>query len=210
MKKVSVVLENLKDELSGLLNVMLVSERMNSQRCIAKDVDTTKTIIDHKDESEEFSQEDLNKIGVEIGKLTQELKGMANEMLVSERINSQRCIAKDIDTTKTIVDQNDNKTEFTKEEINKLAEEAKQLVNTMLVSERINSQRCIAKDVDTTKTIIEHDNKKEEVNQTDINTLIKELKGIVAEMLVSERINSQRCVAKDVDTTKTIIDHKNK
>ncbi|CEH32965.1 hypothetical protein [Romboutsia lituseburensis] len=210
MKKVSVVLENLKDELSGLLNVMLVSERMNSQRCIAKDVDTTKTIIDHKNESEEFSQEDLNKIGVEIGKLTQDLKGMANEMLVSERINSQRCIAKDIDTTKTIVDHNDNKTEFTKEEINKLAEEAKQLVNTMLVSERINSQKCIAKDVDTTKTIIEHDNKKEEVNKTDINTLIKELKGIVAEMLVSERINSQRCIAKDVDTTKTIIDHKNK
>lgn len=159
MKKVSVVLENLKDELSGLLNVMLVSERMNSQRCIAKDVDTTKTIIDHKNESEEFSQEDLNKIGVEIGKLTQDLKGMANEMLVSERINSQK---------------------------------------------------CIAKDVDTTKTIIEHDNKKEEVNKTDINTLIKELKGIVAEMLVSERINSQRCIAKDVDTTKTIIDHKSK
>ncbi|MCR8746352.1 hypothetical protein [Romboutsia lituseburensis] len=210
MKKVSVVLENLKDELAGLLNVMLVSERMNSQRCIAKDVDTTKTIIDHKNESEEFSQDDLNKIGMEIGKLTQDLKGMANEMLVSERINSQRCIAKDVDTTKTIVDHKENKTEFTKEEINKLAEEAKQLVNTMLVSERINSQRCIAKDIDTTKTIIDHDNKKEEVNKTDINTLIKELKGIVAEMLVSERINSQRCIAKDVDTTKTIIDHKNK
>ena len=105
MKKLNEVLKGLKDDLSGLLSTMLISERMNSQKCIAKDLDTTKTIVDYKDESDEFSQEDLNRIGRKIGKLTEDIKGMANVMLTSERINSQRCIAKDIDTTKTIIEQ---------------------------------------------------------------------------------------------------------
>lgn len=38
--------------------------------------------------------------------------------------------------------------------------------------------------------------------------LIEALKGISAFLLVNERINSQRCVAKDIDTTKTIIENK--
>lgn len=33
------------------------------------------------------------------------------------------------------------------------------------------------------------------------------LKGVTSCMLTSERINSQRCLAKDIDTTKTIIEH---
>ncbi|HSQ88210.1 hypothetical protein [Romboutsia sp.] len=37
-------------------------------------------------------------------KLTNTLKGISNYLLVNERINSQRCLAKDIDTTKTIID----------------------------------------------------------------------------------------------------------
>ena len=37
-------------------------------------------------------------------KLTNALKGISNYLLVNERINSQRCLAKDIDTTKTIID----------------------------------------------------------------------------------------------------------
>lgn len=41
-------LNNLKDELSNLLKMMLVSERINSQRCLNQDLDTSKTIIDHK------------------------------------------------------------------------------------------------------------------------------------------------------------------
>ncbi len=208
MKKLNEVLQSLKNDLSGLLGVMLVSERENSQRCIAKDLDTTKTIIDHKNESEEFNQEDLNKIGKEIQKITEEIKGMANVMLVSERINSQNCTARDLDTTKTILDIENEKYEFTEEEVKHLVDEAKKVVDTILVSERVNSQRCTAKDLDTTKTIIEHSDNKEEINKNDVENVVNELKGIVNEMLISERINSQRCIAKDLDTTKTIIDQK--
>ena len=41
-----------------------------------------------------------------------------------------------------------------------------------------------------------------------LNKLARTIKGIGGYLLVSERINSQRCVAKDIDTTKTIIDSK--
>lgn len=207
MKKVEEILKSLKDELSSLLGIMLVSERTNSQRCIAKDLDTTKTIVDHK---ENLSQEELNEIGSEIKKLTEDIKGMTNLLLTNERINSQRCIAKDLDTSKTIIDYNDTKdnSNFTHQDVEHLITEAKILVDTILVSERVNSQRCVAKDIDTTKTIIDHKDEKEEFSNQDIKSLIGELKGIVSEMLISERINSQRCVAKDLDTTKTIIDHK--
>ena len=40
---------NLKMELKGLAKMMLVSERINSQRCVAQDIDTTKIIIDHEE-----------------------------------------------------------------------------------------------------------------------------------------------------------------
>ncbi|RDY23336.1 hypothetical protein CHF27_008805 [Romboutsia maritimum] len=210
MKNLKESLNNLVGELSGILNTMLVSERINSQRCVAKDIDTTKTIINHKDETEEFTQNDLNSIGKELEVLTTEIKGIANEMLVSERINSQRCIAKDIDTTKTIFDSSDENKEFTKEDIKELTEEVKGIVGEMLVSERINSQRCVAKDIDTTKTIFDNNDKSEEVNKSDIENIIKELKDLVKMMLVSERVNSQRCVTKDIDTTKTIFDKNNK
>jgi hypothetical protein len=208
MKKLNEVLKGLKDDLSGLLSTMLISERMNSQKCIAKDLDTTKTIVDYKDESDEFSQEDLNRIGRKIGKLTEDIKGMANVMLTSERINSQRCIAKDIDTTKTIIDAKNESNKFTEEDIKNLVEEAKKIVATMLISERVNSQRCIAKDIDTTRTIIDYDDKKDEISKSEIEKITNELKGIVDTMLVSERINSQRCIAKDIDTTTTIIEQK--
>jgi len=128
MKKLNEVLKTLKEDLSGLLSTMLISERINSQKCIAKDLDTTKTIVDHKDESDEFSQEDLNRIGRKIGELTEDIKGMANVMLTSERINSQRCIAKDIDTTKTIIDAKNESKKFTEEDIKNLAEEAKKIL----------------------------------------------------------------------------------
>ncbi|MGL5328796.1 MAG: hypothetical protein ACRDD7_05980 [Peptostreptococcaceae bacterium] len=39
-----------------------------------------------------------------LNKLTNTLKGISKYLLVNERINSQRCLAKDIDTTKTIID----------------------------------------------------------------------------------------------------------
>ncbi|MGL6106909.1 hypothetical protein [Romboutsia sp.] len=39
-----------------------------------------------------------------INKITKALKGITNHLLVNERINSQRCVAKEIDTTKTIID----------------------------------------------------------------------------------------------------------
>lgn len=39
---------------------------------------------------------------------------------------------------------------------------------------------------------------------------IKEIfQGLIGQLLVSERTNTQRCIAKDLDTTKTIIDTKN-
>ena len=153
----------------------------------------------------------MNSLKEKLLNLKIDLKGLTKMILVSERINSQRCVAKDIDTTKTIIEQKDESKVFTKEDIKELADEAKGIVQTILVSERINSQRCVAKDIDTTKTIIEH--KDEEENDTieeenDIKEIVTEIKGIVQTILVSERINSQRCVAKDIDTTKTIIEHK--
>lgn len=39
--------------------------------------------------------------------------------------------------------------------------------------------------------------------------VIKSLKELSNFLLVNERINSQRCVAQDIDTTKTIIENKN-
>lgn len=207
MKNLKEGLISLKEELLGLLNTMLVSERINSQRCVAKDIDTTKTILNHKDESEEFTQHDLDIIGKELQSLTKEIKGIANTILVSERVNSQRCVAKDVDTTKTILNHKDESEEFTTEQIKDLADEAKGIINTILVSERINSQRCVAKDIDTTKTILNHKDESKEVNKKDIEILMQELKGIVKMMLVSERVNSQRCVAKDIDTTKTILEN---
>lgn len=41
-----------------------------------------------------------------------------------------------------------------------------------------------------------------------INKIKNALKGITKYLLVNERINSQRCVAKEIDTTKTIIEGK--
>ena len=41
-------LNNLKDESCNLLKMILVSERINSQRCLNQDLDTSKTILDHK------------------------------------------------------------------------------------------------------------------------------------------------------------------
>lgn len=38
--------------------------------------------------------------------------------------------------------------------------------------------------------------------------ILSTIKGISAFLLVNERINSQRCVAKDIDTTKTILECK--
>ncbi|CEI71907.1 MULTISPECIES: hypothetical protein [Romboutsia] len=215
MKKLGNVLHGLKEELTGLAGVMLASERMNTQRCIGKDLDTTKTIIDQDVEKEELTQEELNKLGKEISTIAKEIKGISGVMLTSERINTQRCIGKDLDTTKTIIDQSVDKEEFTEEEISNLVEEAKNMVDTMLVSERINSQRCIGKDLDTTKTIIDpkeakKEIDKEEIGKKEIEKLVHELKGLLAEMLVSERINSQRCIGKDLDTTKTIIDNNKK
>ncbi|WP_455537956.1 hypothetical protein [Terrisporobacter sp.] len=147
---------NLKDDLSNLLKIMLVSERINSQRCLNEDLDTTKTIIDHK-EDKEFTEE-------EIDNLLKEAKRLLDTMLVSERINSQRCLNQDLDTTKTIIDHvekvENNKSDLSlrdKElELQKVVNEIKGILDTMLVSERINSQRCLNQDLDTTKTIIDH------------------------------------------------------
>ncbi len=164
MKKLGNVLHGLKEELTGLAGVMLASERINTQRCIGKDLDTTKTIIDQDVEKEELTQEELNKLGKEISTIAKEIKGISGVMLTSERINTQRCIGKDLDTTKTIIDQKEVKKEIDKEEIGKkeiekLVHELKGLLAEMLVSERINSQRCIGKDLDTTKTIIDNNKK---------------------------------------------------
>lgn len=41
-----------------------------------------------------------------------------------------------------------------------------------------------------------------------MKNLLNAIKGISAFLLVNERINSQRCVAKDIDTTKTILESK--
>lgn len=40
-----------------------------------------------------------------------------------------------------------------------------------------------------------------------IEKIILTLRGISKYILVNERINSQRCVAKNINTTKTIIEH---
>ena len=202
-------LNNLKDELSNLLKMMLVSERINSQRCLNQDLDTTKTIIEHKETSEEFTEE-------EVDNLLKEAKRLLDMMLVSERINSQRCLNQDLDTTKTIIEHKETSEEFTEEEVDNLLKEAKRLLDMMLVSERINSQRCLNQDLDTTKTIIEHVEKIEndkhhlklEDKKLELDKVINQIKGILNEMLILERINSQRCLNQDLDTSKTIIDHK--
>lgn len=41
-----------------------------------------------------------------------------------------------------------------------------------------------------------------------LNKIVTTLKGISKYLLVNERINSQRCVAKDINTTRTILDNK--
>lgn len=42
-------MKNIKKYLKGIMAFLLVSERVNTQRCLMKDMDTTKTIIDdHK------------------------------------------------------------------------------------------------------------------------------------------------------------------
>ncbi|MGL4911228.1 MAG: hypothetical protein ACRC3Y_02225 [Romboutsia sp.] len=41
-----------------------------------------------------------------------------------------------------------------------------------------------------------------------LNKLVNTIKGISNYLLLSERTNSQRCLAKDIDTTRTIIDNK--
>ncbi|MEW9080244.1 hypothetical protein, partial [Terrisporobacter glycolicus] len=144
------------------------------------------------------------------------IKGMYNMMLVSERINSQRCLNQNLDTSKTIIEHKDTNEEFTEEEVDSLIQETRKLVDTMLVSERTNSQRCLNKDLDTSKTIIDHkcelqDSKqpaKGKTKKQELESTIYELKGILNEMLISERINSQRCLNQDLDTSKTIIDYK--
>ena len=40
-----------------------------------------------------------------------------------------------------------------------------------------------------------------------IKRIMSTLKGVSKYILVNERINSQRCVAQNINTTKTIIDH---
>lgn len=40
-----------------------------------------------------------------------------------------------------------------------------------------------------------------------IKKIMYTLKGVSKYILVNERINSQRCVAQNINTTKTIIDH---
>ncbi|WGX75102.1 hypothetical protein QJS64_13580 [Paraclostridium bifermentans] len=47
----------------------------------------------------------MRKLHKSLTNLVENLKGVGGELLVSERLNTQRCIAKDIDTTKTIIDQ---------------------------------------------------------------------------------------------------------
>ncbi len=79
-------------------------------------------------------------------------------MVSEEKLNTETDSIKDVDTTETIIDREEN-LENT-EEFNKLVEELKTLMSTILVGERINTQRCIAKDIDTTKTIIDQKNKK--------------------------------------------------
>ena len=151
-----------------------------------------------------------------LNNLKGELGNLLKMILVSERINSQRCLNQDLDTTKTIIDHKETSEEFTEEEMDNLIQEGKRLLNMMLVSERINSQRCLNQDLDTTKTIIDHIEKMEDVKpnsklkdkKLELESVTNQIKGILNEMLILERINSQRCLNQDLDTSKTIIDHK--
>ncbi len=151
-----------------------------------------------------------------LNNLKGELGNLLKMILVSERINSQRCLNQDLDTTKTIIDHKETSEEFTEEEMDNLIQEGKRLLNMMLVSERINSQRCLNQDLDTTKTIIDHMEKVEDVKpnsklkdkKLELESVTNQIKGILNEMLILERINSQRCLNQDLDTSKTIIDHK--
>ena len=151
-----------------------------------------------------------------LNNLKDELGNLLKMILVSERVNSQRCLNQDLDTTKTIIEHKETSEEFTEEEVDNLLKEAKRLLDMMLVSERINSQRCLNQDLDTTKTIIEHVEKIEndkhhlklEDKKLELDKVINQIKGILNEMLILERINSQRCLNQDLDTSKTIIDHK--
>ena len=207
MKKINELLKEFKDELKGIMDTMLVSERLNSQRCIAKDIDTTKTIIEPKEEKRELDEQEMKNLHKSLTNLVENLKGVGGELLVSERLNTQRCIAKDIDTTKTIIDQKEDE-HISMEEIEKLADEAKGLVNTMLNEEKLNEEVDAVKGNDTTETII--DKEKNLENTEEFHKLVEELKTLMSTMLVGERLNTQRCIAKDIDTTKTIIDQKNK
>jgi len=156
------------------------------------------------------------KLNNALSHLKEELSDLLSMMLVSERINSQRCLNQDLDTSKTIIDHKNTSEEFTEDEVDILIQETRKLVDTMLVSERTNSQRCLNQDLDTSKTIIDHKEKSDNSKQAakgktkkqELENTIQELKGILNEMLISERINSQRCLNQDLDTSKTIIDHK--
>lgn len=151
-----------------------------------------------------------------LNNLKDEMSNLLKMMLVSERINSQRCLNQNLDTSKTIIDHKETSEEFTEEEIDHLIKEGKRLLDMMLVSERINSQRCLNQDLDTTKTIIDHVEKIEDdkphsklkIKKLELENIINQIKGILNEMFILERINSQRCLNQDLDTTKTIIDHK--
>lgn len=151
-----------------------------------------------------------------LNNLKGELGNLLKMILVSERINSQRCLNQDLDTTKTIIDHKETSEEFTEEEMDNLIQEAKRLLDMMLVSERINSQRCLNQDLDTTKTIIDHVEKMEDIKsdsklktkKLELESITNQIKGILNEMFILERINSQRCLNQDLDTSKTILDHK--
>ncbi|MGL5348808.1 MAG: hypothetical protein ACRDA3_15775 [Peptostreptococcaceae bacterium] len=43
-----IILDKITNAVKGILNFILVNERINSQRCVAKDIDTTKTVIESK------------------------------------------------------------------------------------------------------------------------------------------------------------------
>lgn len=70
-------LSNLKDELTNLFKMMLVSERINSQRCLNEDLDTTKTIIDHVEKIENDNSK-LEDKKLELNKVINQIKGILN------------------------------------------------------------------------------------------------------------------------------------
>ena len=41
-------MKNLRNTLKTMASYLLTNERINTQRCLCKDMDTTATIIDHK------------------------------------------------------------------------------------------------------------------------------------------------------------------